>query len=250
MRYFYLFIILCCFSCDNHEVKDNKIKEHNKIPIVTKIEPTKIEKPVKTQSIARVQVYGDLSSSAKAVLKAAFESDYRSEEDKVNAYDFPLYEGNKGMDWWNFPWDLPSSYNTLYTLSYNDMKAILENVKVKSAKNSDKFVSYAEMLKSLVFKLNSTIMNAHGGYARVLKIIYCVRNFLAVALKYKLSKDVIDLKLAAQKIIAIYESGELMSGDSPYTKESSFAPKNVDGELEDRSAEAGIEDLKLLLLKN
>ena len=51
----------------------------------------------------------NLSAAATQVLKAAFDRDYEPGEGLANAYDFALHGGNKGMDWWPFPWDLPSS---------------------------------------------------------------------------------------------------------------------------------------------
>ena len=68
-----------------------------------------------------------LSQHAQNVLKAAFDTDYAPNTDYVNAYDFVLHKGNKGMDWWNFPWDLPSS-KPKYKINYDDMKTMLKNL--------------------------------------------------------------------------------------------------------------------------
>lgn len=121
-------------------------------------------------------IEGQLSSNAKAVLKAAFETDYPPSAGEVNAYDFPLYNGKRGMDWWTFPWDLPST-QLQFTLTYNDMASMLKQVKIKETKDSNNFISYSAMLNDMVQKLTPEIMNAHGGILRVVKIIYCVRNF-------------------------------------------------------------------------
>jgi hypothetical protein len=196
----------------------------------------------------RVKIEGTLSHNVMAVLKAAFETDYPASSSEVNAYDFPLYHGDKGMDWWNFPWDLSSSEQK-FTISYADMASMLEKVMVRKSKDSDDFIRYSEMLKDMVSQLTSTIMNAHGGYRRVVKIIYCIRNFLEVAQAYNLTKDIPYLKEAAQKIIDIYDSGTLVKGTSPYTIGSWYAPKNLQGQAENRTSELGIEALREMMAK-
>lgn len=190
-----------------------------------------------------------LAPNAAAVLKAAFDTDYPPSEDRVNAYDFAAFRGDKGMDWWNFPWDLPSSQSQ-YQITYGDMRAMLEGVLVQPTKDATTKIRYAAMYANMVDQLTPEIMNNHGGYLRVVKIIYCTRNFLAVALKYNLALDIAPLKRAANKIIAIDATGKLLNGSSPYTSASSYHPKNVDGKLEDRTREAGVEELKALVKRD
>lgn len=212
------------------------------------LSPNKTSIPSKknTHNSARVQIVGALSSNARNVVRSAFETDFLVEQDYVNAYDFARYAGNKGMDWWNFPWDLRSS-KPEYAISFSDMKTLLENVRVKPQKNSDTYVRYSEKLLSMVEELTPQIMNAHGGYLRVVKIIYCVRNFLAVAQKHNLAADITPLKKAARKVIAIFDAGQLVTGASPYTKGSALNPKNIDGISEDRTAKNGIAELRIMI---
>lgn len=194
----------------------------------------------------RVFTAKPLSTNAMNVLKAAFETDYAATEDKANAYDFVLHQGQKGMDWWNFPWDLPSS-QVQYQITFQDMADMLENVTVRKQKQADTLISYAEMLAFMVEQLTPDIMNAHGGYLRVVKIIYCVRNFLAVAVTHNRKDDIAHLKRAAKKIIALYETKKLVTGSSPYLKGSQFNPRDINGNTEDRTDQNGIAALKALL---
>jgi hypothetical protein len=197
-----------------------------------------------TQS-ARVIVSTPLSKNAMNVLKAAFETDYSPNQDMVNAYDFPQYYGNKGMDWWNFPWDLPSS-KIEYLITYQDMADLLRYTTVRKEKSSTTLVRYSEKLADMVESLTPEIMNAHGGYLRVVKIIYCIRNFLSVAIKHGLNDDIPHLKQAGKKLIATYKTKKLATGSSPYVKGSKFDPKNINGIEEDRTAKNGIAELIVL----
>jgi hypothetical protein len=198
----------------------------------------------------RFLVNGTISKNADAVLTAAFDTDYGDNEGDVNAYDFPKYHGNKGMDWWNFPWDLPSS-RPQFTITYDDMKDMLEKVKVRKTRDKEVFIPYSEMLKDMVLQLTPPIMNAHGGVLRVTKIIYCLRNFLAVAIKHALTKDIGHLKAAAQKLIDLHATNMLIINGSPYLRNDphlrGLSPLNIQGEPEDRTPTAGIEDLKQML---
>lgn len=193
----------------------------------------------------RVIISKKLSVNAMNVVKAAFLNDYPPHEDKVNAYDFMIYQGQKGMDWWNFPWDLPSSLPE-YSISFTEMYDLLTSVRVKKHKNDEILVSYGAMLSHMVKELTPTIINAHGGHLRVVKIIYCVRNFLSVAHHHNLSDDIKELKAAAMHLIKLYNNNQLAHGSSPYLNASSYKPKNIQGIAEDRTLAQGINELMML----
>lgn len=215
-------------------------------PVVTSPPPLADTAGKKLPLTTRVVTTKSLSTNATHVLKAAFETDYAATEDKTNAYDFVQHQGQKGMDWWNFPWDLPSS-QVQYQITFQDMADMLENVTVRKEKQADTLVTYAEMLAFMTEQLTPNIMNAHGGYLRVVKIIYCVRNFLAVAVTHNRKDDIAHLKRAAKKIIALYETKKLVTGASPYLKGSQFNPRDIDGNPEDRTDLNGIAALRALV---
>lgn len=183
-----------------------------------------------------------LSQNAVSVLESAFSEKYDHHSSYANAYD--LAEGSKGMDWWNFPWDLPSS-QMQYTITYKDMKEILKYVLVKMKINDTTYVRYSAKLSNMISQLNSKIMNSHGGALRVIKIIYCVRNFLSVALKYNLKEDIDNLKQAANKLLSINKN-ELLDTNT-YNKSSTYKPKNINGILEDRTRDNGLADLQNMI---
>jgi hypothetical protein len=184
-----------------------------------------------------------LSEGAVHVLKGAFDRDYAPGGGLANAYDFAAHGGHKGMDWWNFPWDLPSS-RPEYLITYEDMRALLEQVEVRSDPNNTQRVRYSAKLAAMVDQLTPEIMNAHGGILRVVKILYCVRNFLAVAQKYNLQEDLPPLRRAAEKLLAIHATGRLVDGHSPYGIHSTYAPKDLEGKPEDRTKEKGVQALR------
>jgi hypothetical protein len=248
MRIAYILALLLAFSCELSMKGSKSVTKTHKDREPTKTTTTEaLKTPLGDVPLEqRVIVDGDLSKNALAVLKAAFETDYDENDHDVNAYDFPNYGGDRGMDWWNFPWDLPST-RSQFTITYNDMKEMLEKVKVRKTKNSPDFISYGEMLKEMVLKLTPQIMNAHGGVLRVVKIIYCVRNFLAVAISHSLTKDIAHLKVAAQKLIDIDATKTLLQQGSHYTKTSTYHPVNVLGQPEDRTPADGIEEQKRLI---
>lgn len=70
---------------------------------------------------------------------------------------------------------------------------------------------------------------------------------MATAINNQLTKDSATLKLAAQKLIDLYATGNLVKGASPYHKGSTYAPKDITGAPEDRTPENGINDLKRLI---
>jgi len=203
--------------------------------------------PPKATKIARqnVKVSAPLSANALNVLNAAFNSG-ESEDDTANAYNFVKFGGHRGMDWWNFPWDLHSSRDE-FRITFDDMKALLEHVEIRKEENKPDFIPYSEMLKNMYLQLTPEIMNADGGYLRVVKIIYSLRNFLAVAKKYNLIKDKANLEAAARKILEIEATNKLIQGDSPYKRNSTYQPKNIASEAEDRTKENGIAELKAML---
>lgn len=188
-----------------------------------------------------------LNNNVISVLDSAFGTDYDNDPHYANMYD--LANGSKGMDWWNFPWDLPSS-QPKYTISYADMKNILQNVVVKMEKNDTKYVRYSKKLADNIKKLNPTIMNSHGGHLRVIKIIYCVRNFIAVAMKYGLTDDIENLKPAIQHLLLI-DKNKLQDDPNPtnpqYGIHSKFKPKNINGIAENRTRDNGLNQLKALM---
>jgi len=169
------------------------------------------------------------------VLESAF-----NEMNHANMYN--LKEGRDGMDWWNFPWDLLSNLPQ-YTITYEDMENILKNVIVRKEINSGNYVRYSEKLKDVVLQLNVNIMNEHGGSARVLKIIYCIRNFLSAALSCKLKEDVENLKIAANKLLSIDE--RKLSGD--YVRSDGL---DINKHKEIRNKINGLNNLKKLVKIN
>ena len=188
-----------------------------------------------------------LSKNSMNVLESAFGTRYDNDPHNANMYD--LANGSKGMDWWNFPWDLSSS-QPQYMITYDDMKDILENVLVKMEKNDIDYVRYSKKLSSNVLKLNTTIMNSHGGHLRVVKIIYCVRNFMSVAIKYNLVDDITNLKTAIKHLLSI-NINELYADSNQlnptYGASSTFKPKNIHDKPENRTRDSGLMELKLML---
>jgi len=188
-----------------------------------------------------------LSKNSMNVLKSAFGTQYDNDPHNANMYD--LANGSKGMDWWNFPWDLSSS-RSQYMITYDDMKDILENVLVKMEKNDIDYMRYSKKLSSNVLKLNKTIMNSHGGHLRVVKIIYCIRNFMSVAIKYNLVDDITNLKTAIKHLLSI-NINELYADPNQmnptYGASSTFKPKNINDKLENRTRNNGLMELKLML---
>ena len=152
------------------------------------------------------------------------------------------------MDWWNFPWDCPSS-KPEYTLNFEDMKLMLTHVVVKQKKDATLFISYASMLKQLYEQLNVDIINAHGGALRVVKITYCIINFLAVAQRDHLTESIPDLKEAARKMIALAETKKLLTNTNRYliNTPGPQPPQDINGNKENRTLINGIADLKRLV---
>ena len=188
-----------------------------------------------------------LTKNAMNVLESAFSDIYDNDFHYANMYD--LANGSKGMDWWNFPWDLTSSLPK-YQITFNDMKNILENVIVKMEIKDTHYVRYSSKLSSNMTKLTSGIMNSHGGFLRVIKIIYCARNFMSVALKYNLIEDINNLKKGIKHILSINKD-DLSTDPNPfkltYGKKSKHKPKNIDGILEDRTRNNGLKELKNII---
>ena len=178
-----------------------------------------------------------LSTNANAVLNDAFNAHYDNHAHYANMYD--LFNGSKGMDWWNFPWDLPSQHGHKYTITYNDMKDILENVVVKMNPLDITYVRYSTKLADVTLGLTYQIMNSHGGAPRVIKIIYCLRNFMSVAIKYKLINDINNLKPAIIHLINI--PPEKLLGNRSY---DAF---NINGVSEKRTRDNGLAELKNIL---
>ena len=188
-----------------------------------------------------------LSNQASAVLRAAFDTEDNPLASTTNAYDFAKYNGHRVMDWWNFPWDLPSSQSQ-YTLTYQDMEDLL-HIKVLKEKDGSEYVRYSEKLKEMVLLLTPEIMNNCGGVLRVTKIIYCVRNFLEVAIKSGDVSDQISLASAAKHLLGLLETKKLCMKGSPYTAFSTYAPRTITGQLETRNPLFGKAELKRLINK-
>jgi hypothetical protein len=202
-------------------------------------------KPARTVVVSgqRWDSSAHLSPAAVAVLTSAFDGTPRAGE--ANAYDFKAGGGHRGMDWWNFPWDLRST-RPQYTLTYADMKTMLEAVRVQPTPTAANRIRYGQMLANMVEQLDPGIMNAHGGILRIVKIIYCVRNFLAVAIANNLAEDIPPLNEAARKILALNATGLLLDDPSPYLRGSRTAPKDPDGHPEDRTRALGIQAIETL----
>lgn len=161
-----------------------------------------------------------------------------------NAYTLlTKYQGH-GMDWWCFPWDIKSSKNQ-YTLKWTDMKYLLENIMVSSDGNLySNYIRYSDMVCRYVNKLTYSIMNAHGGAARVVKIIYFVRNLLKIAIDNNLINDIKNLKESANHILKIsYTNNLLLTG---YSREGYIVDKGKKMK-EIRNGKNGIRDLKIML---
>lgn len=187
-----------------------------------------------------------LSFNAMNVLESAFSKKYDNHPSYANAYN--LYDGHKGMDWWNFPWDLGSSHPE-YTITYDDMRDLLMAVRVKINANDSVYVKYSIKLTDMVQQMTPLVMNAHGGYLRVIKIIYCVRNFLDVAIRYNLTEDINNLIVAAQHLLSINKNRLDDDPNKPnyYGRSSKFLPKTFDGYSEDRTRDNGLENLRKLV---
>lgn len=256
------FIILAGFSCaKDTDLINQESQSRNTDPVKPETKPKPDQpkrakpeqqipeqaKPVAKALGKNVKVSATLSPNALNVLNAAFNAE-ETNDDSANAYNFVKFGGHRGMDWWNFPWDLDSSRNE-YKITFDDMKALLEHVEVRKEQDKDDFIPYSEMLKNMYLQLTPEIMNAHGGYLRIVKIIYSLRNFLAVADKYNLEKDKAHLKIAAQKILDIDATNKLLQGQSPYLHDSTYQPKNIALKPEDRTKGNGIAELKAVLKK-
>lgn len=214
------------FSCASSKSKAQQTKANHKV------KPTVFKNWRSTSN--------RLSDPVKKVLDQAFNSSHAVR----NAYNFENVGG--GMDWWNFPWDLSSS-QAEYTITYHDMKELLEAVEVRESKSSSTWISYGDMLNKMVQKLTTTIMNDHG-VQRAVKIIYCVRNFLVVSQKHHLTSERAHLKKAAQKLLALNATGKLKN--YLYKKNSKFKPpRDIDGKPESRDLTRGISELNKLIAK-
>ena len=202
---------------------------------------------IESKSRYKVINNAKLSINSINVLNSAFNSTYDNDPNYTNMYN--LSNGQKAMDWWNFPWDLKSS-KPQYQITYGDMRDILTNVLVKMEKNDLYYVKYSNKLANNVMKLNPTIMNNHGGYLRVIKIIYCIRNFMTVAIKHHLIDDINNLRLAIIHLLSINKHA-LFSDPNPlnltYGSDSAYHPLNIDGISENRTHNNGLNELKIYL---
>ena len=202
---------------------------------------------IKQQARYKIINNKKLSVNSINVLDSAFNSEYDNDPNYTNMYD--LANGRKAMDWWNFPWDLKSS-KPQYQITYNDIRDILTNVLVKMEKNDLHYVRYSKKLADNVMKLNSTIMNNHGGHLRVIKIIYCIRNFMTVAIKHHLIDDINNLKLAIIHLLSINKN-TLLSDSNPlkltYGSSSVYKPLTIDKIAENRTRDNGLNELKTYL---
>jgi hypothetical protein len=178
-----------------------------------------------------------LSPAAEAVLKNAFDSDFSDKESRANAYQFPMYSGSKEMAPWTFPGDFNDEKNRGFTLSYEDMLQMLRAVQVRGEISSLVWIPYAQMLQKSVANLSPTILNADTQGIRTLKVIYCIRNFSAVAEKYQLTRDRYYLSLAAQQLLELAASGRLQQ---PNISRSGL---KLDGSKEQRSISQGLAEL-------
>ena len=99
------------------------------------------------------------------------------------------------------------------------------------------------MVCRYVNKLTYSIMNAHGGAARVVKIIYFVRNLLKIAIDNNLINDIKNLRESTDHILKIsYTNKLLLTG---YSREGYIMDKNIKRK-EIRNGINGIQELKML----
>ena len=171
-----------------------------------------------------------------------------------NGYTLLTKYNYHGMDWWTFPWDNDSSLGNIYTLDENLMKYLLSNIKVKLIK---KFVFYSNIFKEYTTKLDYKIITAHGGILRVIKVIYCTRNFLytSIILKIKdkndINNNIINLMKCVEHIIKINDKGKYLDDIYKNTIPNEFYSKTYCNHPftkipEDRTVLNGIKELKLL----
>ena len=231
--FFIIFLFVIIYHMDNIAVLLSQINIlHNRIENIQMLSEI-IDNSPRYKIINNAK----LSQNAINVLDSAFGEKYDNDQNYTNVYD--LANGTKGMDWWNFPWDLPSS-QMQYTITYEDMKDILENVIVKMKKNDTYYVKYSAKLNNMVQQLNSTIMTNHGGYLRVRKIVYCLRNFMSVAIKYNLKDDINNLVSAIDKLLSI----NINEFNLSYNQlNSSIEAKNIDNVSENRTINNGFGEL-------
>ena len=233
---FILFLFIAIYYMDNISLLLNKINVlHNRIENIQQLTKS-------IDNLPRYKIINNVKMSVNAinVLDSAFGEKYDNDKNYTNAYD--LHNGTKGMDWWNFPWDLPSS-QMQYTITYEDMKDILDNVVVKMNKDDIYYVKYSEKLNDMVQQLTPKIMMNHGGYLRVRKIIYCIRNFMSVAIKYNLVEDMNNLMPAINKLLSFNINEVGMDVD---TLNNGVSGKNIDNMSENRTITNGFIELEQL----
>ncbi|ARF11785.1 endonuclease/exonuclease/phosphatase family protein [Klosneuvirus KNV1] len=183
-----------------------------------------------------------LSQNAINVLESAFGENYDHHPSYTNMYD--LANGSKAMDWWNFPWDLQATQQPTYAISFKDMEDILRNVIVKTEKDSYNYVKYSKKLADTVLKLNAEIMNAHGGIRRVIKILYCVRNFMLIANDKILTEDINNLEKAVEHLLHKIDLTKLAKDDDKLYTNS----KDLYGNTETRTKKNGLAELEKIYL--
>lgn len=192
------------------------------------------------------------SPQMRRVLNSAFGTEFDSAGAYLNAYNFVAANGSGGMDWWNFPWDLSSS-KPQYTLDFHDMEEMILHADVKTDPLADAYVPYAQMLSHMTQQLTPAIMNNHGGALRVVKIIYCVRNFLSVAIDCspdhaRCQTGVQHLRAAAKHLVSLDKVSTLKDNSRQYSIANwSPAPTDLRGNQEDRSLKRGVRNLQQLL---
>lgn len=234
---FILFLFIIIYYMDNIQLLLHQINIlHNRIENVQQLTEIIDNKRYKIINNAK------LSTNAINVLDSAFSEKYDNDNNYTNVYD--LANGTKGMDWWNFPWDISSS-KMKYTITYSDMKDILENVIVKMNKNDKHYVKYSKKLNDMVQQLNPVIMTNHGGYLRVRKIVYCIRNFMSVAIKYNLTEDINNLIQSINKLLSINIKEFYLHNNK---LNEGINAKNINGESEIRTIKNGFNEL--ISLKN
>lgn len=204
---------------------------------------TNLNKLIK--SSIRYKILNDmkLSQNVINVLESGFGP--KNDNDKLYTNIYDLMNGQKAMDWWNFPWDLQATLQPTYAITFKDMEDILRNVVVLKEKNSTEYVKYSKKLSDTILKLNSDIMNAHGGIRRVIKIIYCIRNFISVAIDKNLVEDIANLDKAVDHLLHKIDITKLAKDDSTLYQNS----KDLKGNRESRTKENGLADLEKIYLQ-